>query len=211
MPDDGLQQRGGELERQRDHADLPVVQRIGVLQDRIDRGDQRLHGVVEEVREADAGEHDIGRSHGRCLGGKARRRVLYYHRCGHGFFGDDDVLIQGRIPGKERQTGNAVLRCVHRCYQHQSLMAAMRWRSSDQPDLDVATKQAYAAAAWPSALTIWSTTSSTRSRSSPSPITRITGSVPDERTSSRPWPLRRFSPSMIADFTSAWSSGLPER
>ena len=34
-------------------------------------------------------------------------------------------------------------------------------------------------------------------RSSPSPITRITGSVPDERTSNRPWPLSRFSPSTI--------------
>ncbi|RDJ93818.1 glycosyltransferase, partial [Lacticaseibacillus rhamnosus] len=31
------------------------------------------------------------------------------------------------------------------------------------------------------------------------------GSVPEERTSRRPWPLSRFSPSTIADFTSASS------
>ncbi|MEY9189068.1 hypothetical protein ABH987_002696 [Bradyrhizobium ottawaense] len=61
MPDHRLQQRGRELKGERDHADLREVERVGVLQDRIHRGDQRLHGVVEEVREADAGEHDIGR------------------------------------------------------------------------------------------------------------------------------------------------------
>ncbi len=60
VPDHRLQQRGRELEGQRDHADLREVERVGVLQDRIHRGDQRLHGVVEEVREADAGKHDIG-------------------------------------------------------------------------------------------------------------------------------------------------------
>ena len=36
MADQRLQQRRGELERQRDHADLPEVERVGVLQDRID-------------------------------------------------------------------------------------------------------------------------------------------------------------------------------
>ena len=61
MPDQRLQQRRRELERQRDHADLGEVERVAVLQDRIDRGDQRLHGVVEEVREADSGKHDVGR------------------------------------------------------------------------------------------------------------------------------------------------------
>jgi hypothetical protein len=75
----------GKLERQRDHADLPVVQRVSVLQDRIDRGDQRLHGVVEEMREADAGQHDIGRPRDRRPGGEARRRVLHDHWRGRGF------------------------------------------------------------------------------------------------------------------------------
>ena len=76
-PTTRLQQRRGELERQRDHADLREVQRVGVLQDRIDRGDQRLHGVVEEMREADAGQHDIGRPRDSRLGGEARRHVRH--------------------------------------------------------------------------------------------------------------------------------------
>ena len=69
VPDQRLEQRGRELEGQRDHADLREVERVGVLQDRIHRGDQRLHGVVEKVREADAGEHDVGRSRDRLGGG----------------------------------------------------------------------------------------------------------------------------------------------
>ncbi len=60
MTDQRLQQRSGELERQRDHSDLREVERVAVLQNRIDRRNQRLHGIVEEVREADAGEHDVG-------------------------------------------------------------------------------------------------------------------------------------------------------
>src|SRR5713226_962795 len=60
MPDHRLQQRGGKLERQRDHPDLREVQRIVVLQDRVDRRYQRLHGVVEEMREADSRQHDVG-------------------------------------------------------------------------------------------------------------------------------------------------------
>jgi hypothetical protein len=64
VADHRLEQRGRELEGQRDHADLREVERVGVLQDRIHRSDQRLHGVVEEVREADAGQHDIGRPRG---------------------------------------------------------------------------------------------------------------------------------------------------
>ena len=67
-------------------------------------------------------------------------------------------------------------------------------------------------AAWSvSASTMPSTTSSTSALSSPSPMTRITGSVPDGRTTSRPWPLRRCSASSIAERTSAFSSGLPLR
>ena len=112
MPDHRLQQRRGELERQRDHADLGEVQRVSVLQDRIDRGDQRLHGVVEEVREADAGQHDIGRPRDSRLGGEARRHVRHDHRRGQRFFGDDDGLVQGRIPEKNR--GQAMSRVLRR-------------------------------------------------------------------------------------------------
>ena len=61
VTDHRLQQRRGELERQRDQADLGVVERIALFKDRIHRGNQRLHGVVEEMREADARQHDIGR------------------------------------------------------------------------------------------------------------------------------------------------------
>ena len=86
MPDQRLQQRGRELERQRDHADLPIVQRIGVLQDRIDGGDQRLHGVVEEMREADPRQHDIGRPGHSCPGGEARRCILHDDRRDRSFF-----------------------------------------------------------------------------------------------------------------------------
>src|SRR5262249_23624555 len=49
------------------------------------------------------------------------------------------------------------------------------------------------AAAWVSASTMPSTSSSTRNLSSPSPMTRMTGSVPDGRMTRRPWPLRRVS------------------
>jgi len=61
MSDHRLQQRRGELERQRDQADLREIERIARFQDRIDRRNQRLHGVVEEMRETDAAEHDVGR------------------------------------------------------------------------------------------------------------------------------------------------------
>jgi hypothetical protein len=61
-----LKQRSRELERRRDQADLREIQRVRVLQDRIDGGNQRLHSVVEEVREADAGKHDIGRPRRLC-------------------------------------------------------------------------------------------------------------------------------------------------
>jgi hypothetical protein len=98
MPDERLQQRRGELERERDHAYLRKVQRIGLLEDRIDRRDQRLHRVVEEMREADAGQHYISRPGDGRLGRKARRRVRHDHRRGQRFLGDDDGLVQGRSP-----------------------------------------------------------------------------------------------------------------
>ena len=45
--------------------------------------------------------------------------------------------------------------------------------------------------------------------SSPSPITRITGSVPEGRITRRPLPLSLFSALVIAEMTLASSSGLP--
>ena len=44
-----------------------------------------------------------------------------------------------------------------------------------------------------------STAASTRILSSPSPMTRITGSVPDGLITSRPWPLRRCSAFSMAE------------
>ena len=56
-PDQRLQQRGGELEREGDQADLGEIQRERGLEHRIHRRQQRLHHVVEQVAEAD-GEQD---------------------------------------------------------------------------------------------------------------------------------------------------------
>src|SRR3984957_4207966 len=193
MSDQRLQQGRRELERQRDQSDLRKIERIVVLQDRIHRCDQGLHGVVEELREADADEHDIGWPGRGCF----QRRGLDDDRLGQGFIGDDNRLVQGIIPGKAASNVFPTPRV--------SLRPPLLENGCD------ACAAPGQAAAWPSAETIWSTTSSTSRRSSPSPITRITGSVPDERTSRRPWPLSRFSPATIADLTSALSSGLPER
>ena len=55
--DERLQQRSRDLEREGDQADLAEVQREGGFQDRIERRDERLHHVVEEMAEAD-GEKD---------------------------------------------------------------------------------------------------------------------------------------------------------
>jgi hypothetical protein len=70
--DDGLQQRGGELEGQRDEADLAEVEAVGVLDQRIDRRQQRLHHVVEQMREAE--RQDDGEGRFRCRV-EARRRI----------------------------------------------------------------------------------------------------------------------------------------
>jgi serine/threonine protein kinase/WD40 repeat protein len=49
----GLEQRGGELEGERDEADLREGQLEGRLQQRVDRGDERLDQVVKQVRKAE--------------------------------------------------------------------------------------------------------------------------------------------------------------
>jgi hypothetical protein len=62
------------------------------------------------------------------------------------------------------------------------------------------------AAACVKASTTSSTTDSTSVLSSPSPITRMTGSVPDGRTINRPPPPSLRSALAIAERTSAFSS-----
>ena len=51
--DHRLQQRRGQLERQRDQPDLPEVEGVGTLEDRVDRRQHRLQHVVQEMAEAD--------------------------------------------------------------------------------------------------------------------------------------------------------------
>ena len=58
--DQRLEERGGDLERSRDHADLAEVEVIGSFEDRINRGDDGLHHVVEEMAEGDRGQDAEG-------------------------------------------------------------------------------------------------------------------------------------------------------
>ena len=69
-----LQQRRGELGRECDEPDLPEIEAVGGFENGIDRRDQRLEDVVEEVGEADRGE-DAKRRAARLSGGR---------RCGDG-------------------------------------------------------------------------------------------------------------------------------
>ena len=76
--------------------DLREIERVAVFQERIDRSDQRLHGVVEEMREADAGKYDVDRP--RSLRGNRRCNVGNDDRFGQGFIEDDDRFVQRIIP-----------------------------------------------------------------------------------------------------------------
>src|SRR5690242_19951915 len=69
--------------------------------------------------------------------------------------------------------------------------------------------EGHQAAAFLTASQIESTTRSTSPASSPSAITRIFGSVPDLRITSRPRPSSARSPSAIAALTAAAASGSP--
>ena len=53
--DEGLEQRGGDLEGRRDHADLAEVEVIRSLEDGVDGGNDGLHHVVEKMAEGDGG------------------------------------------------------------------------------------------------------------------------------------------------------------
>jgi hypothetical protein len=57
MTHQGLQDGRRQLEGERDQSDLSVVQLEGILHQGVDRRDQRLHRVVQQVREGD-GEKD---------------------------------------------------------------------------------------------------------------------------------------------------------
>ena len=59
-PDQGLEQRGGALEGQRQKPDLAEIQMEAALEDRVDRRQQRLHQVVQQVGDAD-GRQDRNR------------------------------------------------------------------------------------------------------------------------------------------------------
>jgi len=48
-----LEDGGGQLQREGNQAHLAEIKMEGILQERIDRGDQRLQRVVQEVAETD--------------------------------------------------------------------------------------------------------------------------------------------------------------
>ena len=81
VADEGLQQRGGDLEDERDHADLEEAQAELAAEHRIERRRQRLHDVVEHVRSAERRDHaDRGRPDGLapcgggfCIGWRCRQ------------------------------------------------------------------------------------------------------------------------------------------
>jgi hypothetical protein len=62
--DDRLEQRGGALEDEGEQADLPELQGEILGEDRIDRRQQRLHDVVEQMAEADGEDDGVGRRAG---------------------------------------------------------------------------------------------------------------------------------------------------
>src|SRR5579863_8229626 len=55
--DDRLQHRGADLVGEGDHADLHETQAELALEQRINRDDQRLHHVVQKMREADRAQY----------------------------------------------------------------------------------------------------------------------------------------------------------
>ena len=75
-----LQQRGRQLIGQGNHADLHEAEvKIG-LQDRVNRQDQRLDHIVEQVRHADGAKDGEGGSlHCAALGGRHRALATVGH------------------------------------------------------------------------------------------------------------------------------------
>ena len=84
--DERLEQRGGELVRQGDQADVAVVEPQLRFQDRVNRRDQRLERVVDEMGEAEReenAEHRRGRDRNRLGLVHAGRRAVRW-RFGRG-------------------------------------------------------------------------------------------------------------------------------
>ena len=96
--DDRLQHRRRALEGQRDQADLPEGQRVGILEDRIEGGDQRLHHVVQQMAEAEGEDDREGRAVGAGRrGGRDRGRDLRWYRAsGHRIVGHRRTIAGGR-------------------------------------------------------------------------------------------------------------------
>jgi len=67
VSEDGLQQRGGDLEGQRDEADVREVQVVRLFDERVHGRDHRLDEVVEQVRPAQ-GDQDRQQRPGRGIG-----------------------------------------------------------------------------------------------------------------------------------------------
>ena len=77
--DERLEDRGGELKSQCYQADLAEVEGVAVFEDRVDRGQERLHRVVQHVRRTQRHQHrhggrlrvgsvlDCDRAHRRCV------------------------------------------------------------------------------------------------------------------------------------------------
>ena len=76
---EGLQQRRGQLHAQGDQSDLPEIQAIRLLQDRIHRRSHRLPQVVQEVAKADGRQNPERRctrsANGRNSGRRADTRL----------------------------------------------------------------------------------------------------------------------------------------
>lgn len=85
--DEGLQQRRGHLENQRDDSDLGEREAEFLLQERVDGRDHRLHHVVQQVGDADHEQYRVDCSGLReapqaCVRGFCKR----LHCCGLWFF-----------------------------------------------------------------------------------------------------------------------------
>ena len=103
--DDRLQQRRRHLEGHGEQADLPEVEVEVVLQHRIERGQQRLHHVVDEVAEAD-GEDDRRRRFPRRSRGVSCMLVSV-NACSGRMLGS--IRVDGAIRLTDRQVDDAVL------------------------------------------------------------------------------------------------------
>lgn len=88
--DERLKDRGGQLKRERDHPDLKEAQRVSLFQQWIDGRNQRLHHIVQHVRQT---ETDQNR---KCC---RRRGLLSFGDCGVSRI-DGDRRLQYRPSGR---------------------------------------------------------------------------------------------------------------